>query len=267
MLDLVRLSSRPLFPPGGRDLFRHVAILTDMREGTEVLVASCGLGVTVEYFVREFGVHGSGVDEDPSVIAQAERRARAEGLQASLHFQHASMDRLPYRDGVFDVAVGELGLTAVADPAEAIRELVRVVRPGGRVVLVQPVWKAPVDHERQELLARHLGATPLMMVEAKRILRELGVERLHTEAWSDEETAFRKTVRKPFPDFADLFTITEKLGILRRARKRWGWKGVRQALARGREVHRLLTHERILGLDMVTGRKAAEEKEGKEKIS
>ncbi len=253
MLDLVRLSPKPLFPPGGRELYHRIALLTGMEEGQEVLVAACGPGVTLEYFVREFDVQGSGVDEDQALVDRVEARARREGLAARMQAQQAPMDALPYRDGVFDVAVAELGLTARADPAEAIREVVRVVRPGGRVVLVQLVWRAPVEPTRRAILARHLGAQPLMTMEVKRLLREAGVRRLHTEGWTDEETSFRGKAHKPFPDFAELFTFPEKIGILRRAWRRWGWRGVREAMARELEVHRLLTRERILGLDMISG--------------
>ncbi|MEX2530435.1 MAG: methyltransferase domain-containing protein [Gemmatimonadota bacterium] len=268
MLDLIRLSPRTLFPPGGRELYRQVALLTEMGEGDEILVAACGIGVTAEFFVREYGVQGSGVDEDPFLVDRAEGRVRADGLRDRLQFQHGSMASLPYRDGVFDVVVAELGLTARVDPQVAVRELVRVTRPGGQVVLVQLVWKAPVEPERQVTLARHLGARPLMLVELKRILREAGVERLHSEAWSDENTAFRPHVVKPFPDFAELFSLPEKLRILRRAWGRWGWRGVQTALRRETEVHRLLTRERILGLDMVKGRKMAmAEHEGQAQVA
>jgi hypothetical protein len=92
-----------------------------------------------------------------------------------------------------------------------------------------------------------------MLVEWKRILREAGVEGLHTEDWTDDQTAFRPTVAKPFPDFTELFSLGEKLGILRRAWGRWGWSGVGAVLARERAVHRLLTRERILGLNLLKG--------------
>lgn len=255
MLDLVRLSRRPLFPPGGRDLYRQIALLTDMVEGQEVLVAACGPGITLEYFVREFGVNGSGVDEDAVVIERAEERSRGEEMQDLVHFQTGWMDDLPYVDGVFDVVIGEVGLTARADPEVAIRELSRVTRPGGRIVLVQLVWKAPVDQRRKAVLSRHLGARPVMLVELKRMLREAGFDRLHTEAWSDDETSFRPSAKKPFPDFAELFSVPEKLAILRRAWSRWGWRGVFAAIGREMEVHRLLTKERILGLDMIKATK------------
>src|SRR5690606_448695 len=137
--------------------------------------------------------------------------------------------------------------------------LVRVTRPGGYVVLVQLVWKAPVDEERRETLAAHLGARPRMVVEWKRLLREHGVEDLHTEDWSADRAAFRASATKPFPDFAEIFSFGEKAGILRRAWGQWGWRGVRHALERERSVSRLLTRERILGLDLLKGRKAVPE--------
>lgn len=257
MLDLVRMSRRRLFPPGGVELYRQIALLTDLGPGQEVLDAACGPGVCLEYFVTEHDAQGSGVDYDPAMVEVAEARARKAGLSDRMHLQHATLDALPYRDEIFDVVVGELGLTVRSDPAAAVKELVRVAKPGGKVALVQLVWKAPVEETRRRVLAEHLGTRPLMLVEWKRMLREAGVTGLHTEDWSDEETAFRPQVKKPFPDFSELFTLPEKIGILRRAWGRWGFSGVRAAISREIEVHRVLTKERILGLDLLIGTKAS----------
>lgn len=253
MLDLVHLSRRPLFPPGGIDLCRQIALLTDMKEGDEVLVVPSGSAVTLEHFVREYEVQGSGVEDDPVLLHHAEERLRAVGMLERVHVQPGEMDGLPFRDGIFDVVIAELGLTARVSPESAVREIVRVAKAGASIVLVQPVWKAPVDPVRREILSQYLGCRPLMLVEWKRFLMDAGIEGLHTENWSDEETAFRPQITKPFPDFTELFSVSEKLGILHRARRRWGWVGVWAAWAREREVHKLLTQERILGLDLVMG--------------
>jgi SAM-dependent methyltransferase len=258
MLDLIRLSPRRLFPPGGVELYRQIALLTGMSDDHEVLDVACGKGVSLEYFVREFGVQGSGLDADPALIDLAERRTRALGIADRLQFQTGLADGLPYRDGIFDVTVGEIGMASRCDPAACVRELTRVTKPGGFVVLVQLVWKAPVDAGRQQVLAAHLGARPRMVVQWKQLLRDAGIEDLHTEDWSDARTSFRASVAKPFPDFAELFSAGEKIGIMRRAWRHWGWRGVWTAMARERAVHRLLTRERILGLDLVRGRKAVE---------
>ncbi len=256
MLDLVRLSPRRLFPPGGEALYRQIALLTEMAPGLEVLDVAAGKGVPLEYFVSEFGVTAAGVEIDPAMVDVAEAWRREVKAGDRLQFQEGRSDALPYRDEIFDIAIGEIGLSNHCEPADAVRELVRVTKPGGFIVLVQLVWKAPVDEERRRVLSEHLGARPLMVVEWRRLLREAGVDDIHVEDWSDEETSFRPTVVKPFPDFAELFSLGERMAILRRAWKIWGWKGVSAAIARENEVHRLLTNERILGLDLLRGRKA-----------
>jgi ubiquinone/menaquinone biosynthesis C-methylase UbiE len=256
MLDLIRLSPRRLFPPGGVDLFRQIALLTEMTDQDEVLGVACGKGVSLGYFTSEIGVTASGVEHDPRMVEQAEHWARDSGVAGRLQFQSGRSDALPYRDAIFDISIGEIGLANHCEPGDAVRELVRVTKPGGFVVLVQLVWKAPVDEGRQRVLSEHLGARPLMVVEWKRLLREAGVAEVHTEDWSDEGTSFRAGRVKPFPDFAELFSLPEKMGVLRRAWRRWGWRGVRTVLARESEVHKLLTTERILGLDLLRGRKA-----------
>jgi SAM-dependent methyltransferase len=239
-------------------MYRQIAVLAGMTAGTEVLDVGCGRAVPLEYFAREFDVQGAGIEQDADLVQDAVDRIRAHELGGRVQVQQAPPDQLPYRDEVFDVAVGEVEMTASADPSAAVKELVRVTRPGGVVVLIQLVWKAPVEARRRELLAEHLGVRPRMLVEWKRMLREAGVGELHTEDWSDPDTAFRPAGVKPFADFAELFTLWEKIGILRRAWARWGWTGVRTVLAREREVHRLLTRERVLGLDLIKGIKTAE---------
>ena len=253
VLDLVRLSRRPLFPPGGRPLYQQIGILTGMGEGDEVLVAGCGGGVTLAYFAREFGVQGTGVDEDEVLLEVADSRGREAGLAGRLQYEAAEMHDLPYRDEVFDVVVGELGLATNTDPSAAVRELARVLKPGGRLALVQLVWAAPVEPERRGLVCAHLGVHLMMRVELKRILRDAGIERLRVEVWSGAELAFGSGAKKPLPDFAKLFSPAEKLAILRRAWRRWGWRGVWSAVARIREVQRLMMKDRILSLDMVAG--------------
>jgi SAM-dependent methyltransferase len=258
MLDLVRLSPRRLFPPGGEELYRQIALLTEMRPGLEVLDVAAGKGVPLQYFVEEFGVTASGVELDPAMVDAAETWSRETRAGDRLQFQEGRSDALPYRDEIFDVAIGEIGLTNHCDPADAISELVRVTKPGGFVVLVQLVWKAPVDEARRAVLSEHLGARPMMVVEWRRLLREAGVEEIHVEDWSDEGTSFRPSEVKPFPDFAELFSLGERMAILRRAWRLWGWRGVSSAIGRENEVHKLLTNERILGLDLLRGRKAGE---------
>jgi SAM-dependent methyltransferase len=257
MLDLVRLSRDVVFPPGGEDLYRQIARLTELSPQNEVLDAACGRGVSSLYLARAFGVSGVGVDSDAVLVRQAQARSRDEGMEGAFTFETAALDDLPYRDGTFDVAIGEIGLAASADPARAVAELARVTRPHGCVVLVQLIWTGNVDPNRREILVQHLGARPMILVEWKQLLRDAGIVELTVEDWSDAPSPFRPTAAAgaPFPDFSEIFTLRERLAILLRAWKRWGWKGVKGAVIREREIHRLLTRERVLGLSLIKGTK------------
>jgi SAM-dependent methyltransferase len=253
MLDLVRLSKEIVFPPGGEALYRRIAALVEMHDGMEVLDAACGRGVSTLFLAKNYGVHGTGVDADEALIRQADSHAREEGLEGRFTFESARLDDLPYRDGIFDVAIGEIGLAASADPARAVSELARVTKPFGCVVLVQLHWTQAVEPPRREILVRHLGARPMILVEWKQLLRDAGVVELTVEDWSEAPSPFRPAAGGPFPDFAEIFTLREKLGILRRALRRWGWRGVKGAVLREREIHHLLTRERVLGLSLIKG--------------
>jgi SAM-dependent methyltransferase len=253
VLDLVRLSRTEVFPPGGEPLYREIASLVELEEGQELLDAACGSGVATAFLARQYGVAATGVDTDAELVREADARARAEELHHRLTFQQAQLDDLPFKDAMFDVAIGEVALGALAEPARAVAELARVTRPMGSVVLVQLVWTGHVDEERREILVRHLGARPLLLMEAKQLLRDAGVVELQVSDWSDRPTPFRPGGGLPFHDLAGLFTLRQKLKILRRAVSRWGWGGLRGAIVREHEIHRLLTAERALGLAIIRG--------------
>ena len=261
MLDLIRLSPNDVRPPGGRSIYRQIALLADLtrREADdevppqEVLDVPSGAGLQLAYLVDEFGVHGSGVDADVRLVERANTRAREMGVESQLHFQDAPLDALPYRNAIFDLTIGELGLVSDVDPEAAVAELVRVTKPGGTVVLLQLVWKAPLPEGRRQKLVEHLGTRPLMLVEWKKLLKAAGVQDVHSSEWSDEKQPLRPTGAKPFPDFNQRFSFGERISIMRKAWGLWGWRGLRDTLAREAEVHRLLTRERILGFVLLKG--------------
>jgi SAM-dependent methyltransferase len=255
VMDLVRLSPTPVFPPGGEELYRQIALLTELRAGQTVLDAACGRGVSTTFLTTTYGAEVHGIDPDPVLISEADQRARAAGLEERLHFQNAPLDDLPYKDEIFDLAIGEIGLGALADPASAVREIARVTRPMGSVVLVQLIWTGSIGDDRKETLVDHLGARPLLLMEWKQLLRDAGIVDLHVEDWSDAASPFRPPTRRPFHDLAEIFTLRQKLNILYRAMRRWGWRGVRGAVLREQEIHSLLTRQRVLGLSLIRGTK------------
>jgi ubiquinone/menaquinone biosynthesis C-methylase UbiE len=75
----------------------------------------------------------TGVDIAPNLVTQAKARAAAEGLAMRLDVGDA--EALPYADGEFDTAISMFGAMFAARPERAASELLRVVRPGGRIAM------------------------------------------------------------------------------------------------------------------------------------
>ena len=194
VLDLVRLSPEPVFPPGGEGLYRQIALLTELQGEHLLLDAACGRGIGTEFLATHTGAEAYGLDPSPLLTAEAEQRVRAAGRDERIHFESGSLQDLPYRDGIFDVAIGGVGLAALVDPARAVRELARVTKAMGSVVLVQLIWTGNVDPSRKEELVQHLGARPLFLVEWKQLLRDAGVVELHVEDWSAYASPFRPSI-------------------------------------------------------------------------
>jgi ubiquinone/menaquinone biosynthesis C-methylase UbiE len=254
MLDLVRLGRARRFQPGDENLYRHIALITELGGDQSVLDVPCGRGTVPEFFALNYEVEASGVDPDPEAIADAEDRAKTAGLMARLHFQNAPVEDLPYQDEVFDIAIGELGIAASQDPFRAVTELSRVTKPMGTIALIALNWTGHVDEQRREVLIQHLGASPMVLVEWKRALREANVVDLHVEDWSDE--AFPFLVRgRSFTPLAELSSLFDKVSILHRAWRRWGWRGLKGAISREHEVRKLLGTERTIGVTLIRGRK------------
>ncbi len=86
--------------------------------------------------------HVDAVDPTPEMLAVAARLAAERGV-ANVAFVEARADALPFADATFDVAVSRFSIHHWPDPSGSLREVARVLRPGGRVVLVDLV--APED--------------------------------------------------------------------------------------------------------------------------
>src|SRR5699024_1158723 len=72
-------------------------------------------------------------DISPDMLLRARRRAAGLGLD-DVEFTEASIERMPFADNEFDLCVSFNGLHCLPDPATAVAEIARCLRPGGRLV-------------------------------------------------------------------------------------------------------------------------------------
>ena len=156
-----------------RRLFRDSRAWACGRATGEVLEVAVGTGLNLPFYAADVTL--TGIDLSDRMLDLARRRGR----QATL--RQGDAHALPFTDGSFDTVVCTFGLCAIPDVDTAVAEMVRVLRPGGRLVLVDHVastsWPIRVGQWLLEratvpLAGEHWLRRPLRQVEAQ----GLGVE-------------------------------------------------------------------------------------------
>lgn len=259
ILRLVQLVTVGRWRATGEELYREVAVLTEAKGGSEVVVLGCGEGITAEWLAARTGAAVTGVDPDPARIAQAEARRRESGTEGIVTYEIAPLEDLPHETAVFDAAVAEPQVAASEDPARAFAELVRVVKPLGRVVALLPTWTSEIDSGDREDLVQRIGLRPRLLVEWKQMLRAAGLVDLVVQDWSDGgPSAPSHTPPVPMP----ALTWRQKAQITGRAWRRRGWRAARAAVRRELDLLEDLSRERALGFQLVVGVKWPHPREG-----
>ena len=102
-----------------------------------ILDVACGTAAVALELVRRFGCSVVGVDQSPAMLAEAHRRVARAGKGERVELREGRAEELPFADGSFDGVTSTYLLRYVDDPAATLRELARVVRPGGRIASLE----------------------------------------------------------------------------------------------------------------------------------
>jgi SAM-dependent methyltransferase len=158
-----------------------------LRPGLRVLDGGCGPG-SITADVAELVAPGEvvGVDREPGQVEAARRRAAERGL-GNVRFEVGSLYALPFPDASFDVAYAHTVVQHVREPVRALRELRRVLKPGGVVGVRDEDWGTCLWEPSDPLLERaravwlrawqHDGGGPFYPRHQRRLLREAGFAR------------------------------------------------------------------------------------------
>jgi SAM-dependent methyltransferase len=143
-----------------------------VRDSVDVLDVACGTGVVAITAARR-GVRVCGVDLSPALIEDAKRSAAVIGT--SIDFVEGDVEALPYPDSTFDIVLSQFGHMFAPRPEAAVREMLRVLRPGGRVAF--STWPPEVFVGRMfSLVAKYLplpsGVAPPQSWGDPNIVRE-----------------------------------------------------------------------------------------------
>lgn len=154
---------RHFVPAIGTPFARPLLAAAALAPCERVLDVACGTGVVTRRAREEVGPTGAvaGLDPTPGMLAMA-RRVTPEGID----WHEAPAEAMPLPDGAFDAVLCSMGLQFFADRAQALREMRRLLAPGGRVVVGTPGPIPPLLEAIEGVLAARVGADASRFVRA-----------------------------------------------------------------------------------------------------
>lgn len=210
---MTTVDRREIYTPGynpqhvgllqARSLDENLGFAADLiRSGMRVLDLGCGPGsITLDLAARVGPTGGAvGVDVEPGQVETARRAADARGLSQA-RFEVASAYALPFDDASFDAVTAHTVLQHLRDPADALAEVRRVLRPGGVLAAAEEdwggilLWPAEAILERSlrrfEAVWRENGGDPRLPRRYRALMRASRFERVKVGArcWTFADAA------------------------------------------------------------------------------
>ena len=166
-----------------------------LRPGMDVIDCGCGPGsITIDMAGIVAPGWVTGIDIEPRQLEAARALALERGVR-NVRFEPGSVYALPYPDATFDAAVAHFVIEHVNDPVRALREVRRVLKPGGFAAIKDPFYPAftfrprlPVIERFGELMAKaraHNGASDAYAADLRACLLEAGFARTQAEAGTE----------------------------------------------------------------------------------
>jgi SAM-dependent methyltransferase len=229
-----------------------------VRPGQHVLDLACGVGDPALTIAAQVAPSGrvTATDMGPGMMSLAEELARKRGL-TNIEFREANAESLPFPDASYDVVTCRFGIMFFPDLDKALRECLRVLKPGGRAAFV--AWgkrEQPFAGTTAGIVMKHLPAPPpppdpdgpslFMFGETGRLRRALesaGFSRVHEEdriiagRWADSLERYWEQfteVAAPFRPLLEQLTPEKKeqarLESLAALKKFWNGKELNMPL-------------------------------------
>jgi len=173
---------------GVRNADQREAWLSVLRSQTgddsqRILDLGCGTG-SVSLLLAELGHEVTGVDLSRRMLERA--RAKARATDVAVEFHAGDAEALPYSENTFDIVTARHLIWTLPGPEQAITEWRRVLRPGGRLVLIEGYWDFDDSwdgyREIRDDLPLYDGRPPNELID---VLAEYGLEQADAELLMD----------------------------------------------------------------------------------
>lgn len=156
---------RHFVPAIGLPLATDLVDAAALRPGQRVLDVACGTGVVARVAAARVGRSGSvaAADINPAMLQQA--RSASGEAETPISWYETSAEAMPFQDASFDVVFCQLALQFMTDRGAALREMKRVLAPGGRVLVSVP-QPTPFFEVMHDAIAAHIGPDAASFVRA-----------------------------------------------------------------------------------------------------
>lgn len=226
--DAIEISGIETLHPGGFKLTKRTAEIAGLSQGLKVLDVSSGRGTQAIFYAERYGVQVTGVDISEKMIKSASDTAKLSSVSSNLSFRQGDSQALPFNDNTFDVVINECAVGIPDDSQQVLNEMVRVVRPGGSIVIHESIWMKKITKVEKDELSERYGTTPLEREEWKAMLEKAGVVSIYEEyeEWSKPENFWKIRKDRDVPHYTKMLSLPERLGTLKRILQHKGLKGV-----------------------------------------
>lgn len=179
------------------NLTAHDALLKELapQKGMKVLDMGSGSGETVLTIAEKVGSTGKavGVDFSPEGVALARKRAQDRGLEKVTEFHLANAQELPFPDNSFDAVISECVVCLIQDKQKVLNEKVRVLKPGGRVIMHDVITWAPMPRvitEDSQLYCSCIGGA-VSLNDYADMMKKAGLTNIKTVDYTEETRKMR----------------------------------------------------------------------------
>ena len=212
------------------DLIEELLQWAEVQQAENILDVGCGIGGSSLYLAQKFNAAATGITLSPVQAKRASERAVEFGLQERTNFQVADALNMPFEDNSFDLVWSLESGEHMPDKNRFMQECYRVLKPGGKLILV--TWchrstdESPLSAEEKKHLEQIYDVYCLPYVislaDYEAIACLLPLQNIRTADWSQAVAPFWNMV------IDSAFTPKAFFGLLRA-----GWKTIQGAMSLG----------------------------------
>ena len=165
--------------PGGINLTKEIFKRENINKNSHILDVGCGTGQTAAYLAYRYGAKVTGIDNNPTMVAKAERRMKKNRLPVKII--QSSVEKTPLPDNHFDFITSESVLSFVNKP-RALKEIFRLLKNGGRFIAIEQTINQQLQEIEENEIKQFYGFDSLTMEKDwVALLKQAGFENIRIQ--------------------------------------------------------------------------------------